>query len=161
MVAPPPGPLINADGLQGWGVWCRGRPHQPEEGGRTGRQPQAGRELGARLPAEGEADGLQGVDQPHGFAGIRRGEGRQTLGKDTARTRYMAAHELPDNQLHTDGERAPREVRQPASVMAMHRGGRRGTVRAQGSRRDSPELDLHRVILHDDFREANPTGWWK
>jgi hypothetical protein len=26
-VAPTPGPLINADGLQGWGVWCRGRPH--------------------------------------------------------------------------------------------------------------------------------------
>ena len=125
MVAPPPGPLIHADGLQGWSVWCRGRPHEPEEGGRTGRQPQASREPGARLPAEGHAEGPQGVDQPHGFAGIWGGDVGQALGKEAARTRHAAAHELPDEQLQTDGERAPGEVCQPALVVAMHRLGPR------------------------------------
>jgi hypothetical protein len=89
---------------------------------RTGRQPQASREPGTRLPAEDDADGLQGFDQPHGFAGIWGGEAWQALGKDAARTSSIAAHELPYEQLHTDGERAPGEVCQPALVVAMHRG---------------------------------------
>jgi hypothetical protein len=121
-MAPPPRPLVHAHCLEAWHGRYRGRPHQPEEGGRAGWQPQAGREPGARLPAEGDADGLQGVDQPHGFPGIRSGDVRQALGKDAARTRQLAAHELPCEQLQTDGERTPREVRQPALVVAMHRG---------------------------------------
>jgi hypothetical protein len=38
-MAAPPGPLVDAEGLQGGDVGYRGRPHQPEEGGCTGRQP--------------------------------------------------------------------------------------------------------------------------
>jgi hypothetical protein len=121
-VAPPPGPLINADGLQGWGVWGRGRPHEPEEGGWTGRQPQPSREPSSRLPAEGHADGPQGVDQPPGVAGIGGGNVWQALGKDAARTRDVAAHKFPYEQLQMDSERAPGEVCQPALVVAMHRG---------------------------------------
>ena len=30
---PPPGPLVDADGLQGWRIGHRGRPHQAELGG--------------------------------------------------------------------------------------------------------------------------------
>jgi hypothetical protein len=160
-VAPPLGPLVDAEDLEGVDVGYRGRPHQPEEGGRASRQRRRAASRAPACAAEGHADGLQGVDQPHGFAGIRSGEVRQGLGKDAACTSQIAAHELPDEQLHTDGERAPGEVCQPALVVAMHREGWCGTVGARGGRRDGRELDLHRVILHDDFREANPTGRWE
>jgi hypothetical protein len=73
---PPPGPLVDPDGLQGGNVGYRGRPHQPEEGGRTGRQPQLGGESGTRVPSQSDADGLQGVDQPRGLAGIGGGDVR-------------------------------------------------------------------------------------
>ena len=36
VMAPPPGPLINANGLQGWRMGHRGGPHQAEQGRRTG-----------------------------------------------------------------------------------------------------------------------------
>jgi hypothetical protein len=160
-MASSPGPLVHPDSLGSWRGGDRGCPHQTQEGGRTGGQPQARGEPGPRLPAERDADGPQDCGQPMGFAGIRSGEVRQALGKDAARTSQMAAHELPYEQLYTDGERTPREVSQPALVVAMHRGGRRGTVWAQGGRRDGRELDLHRLILHDHFRETNPTGRWE
>ena len=56
----------------------RGRPHQAEEGGWTGREPQTGGEPGAGVPAEGHADRPQDGDQSMGFAGIgaRRGLAR-------------------------------------------------------------------------------------
>ena len=69
-MAPPPGPLVHADGLQGWGGEDRGRPHEPEQGGGTGRQPQTSREPGARVPSQGHADRPQGRDEPLGFAGV-------------------------------------------------------------------------------------------
>jgi hypothetical protein len=75
-MAPPPGPLVDPDDLVGGDVGDRGRPHQPEEGGRTGRQPQVGGESGGRVPSQSDADGLQGVDQPRGLAGIWSGEVR-------------------------------------------------------------------------------------
>jgi hypothetical protein len=37
--ASPPRPRIHPDGLEGWGVWYRGYPYQPEQGSRTGWQP--------------------------------------------------------------------------------------------------------------------------
>jgi hypothetical protein len=49
-MAPPPGPLVDPDGLQGWGARHWGWPHQPELGRRTGRQPQAGCKPGPRRP---------------------------------------------------------------------------------------------------------------
>jgi hypothetical protein len=42
-------------------------------------EPQTGGEAGACVPAEGHADGPQGGDQPHSFAGRRGGEVRQGL----------------------------------------------------------------------------------
>ena len=50
-VAPPPGPLVDADRLEGWRGWDRSPPYQAEQGGRTGRYPQAGGEPGPCLPA--------------------------------------------------------------------------------------------------------------
>ena len=160
-MASSPGPLVHPDSLESWRGGDRGCPHQTQEGGRTGGQPQARGEPGPRLPAERHADGPQDGGQPLGFAGIRSGEVRQALGKDAARTRHVAAHELPHEQLQTNGERAPREVRQPALVVAMHRGGRCGTVWARGRRRRGRELDLYRVIPHDRVHEANPPVGWK
>jgi hypothetical protein len=83
-VAQPPGPFIDADGLQGWHGWYRSRPHQPEERGRTAPQPQAGREPGARVPTEGHTDRLQGRDELVGFAGEHGTELWWVLRKDAA-----------------------------------------------------------------------------
>jgi hypothetical protein len=115
-MTPPPGPLVDADDLEGWDVWCQGRPHQSEEGGRTGREPQAGGESGARVPSQSDADGLQGRDQSTGLPSIRGDEVRQALREDAAHTGRMAAHELPYHQLNTNGERAPGEVGEVALV---------------------------------------------
>jgi hypothetical protein len=38
-MAPPPGPLVDTDGLQRWRTRHRGRPYETEQGRGTGRQP--------------------------------------------------------------------------------------------------------------------------
>jgi len=48
-IAPPPGPLVDADRLEGWRGWDRSPPHQAEQRGRTDREPQTSREPGAGL----------------------------------------------------------------------------------------------------------------
>lgn len=47
-MAPPPGPLVDADGLQGWAREHSGCPHETQKCGGTRRQPQAGRKSGPR-----------------------------------------------------------------------------------------------------------------
>jgi hypothetical protein len=78
----PPGPLVDPDGLQGGRVRHQSRAHESQEGSCTRRQPQPGREPGARVPTEGDTDGLQDRDQPIGFPDIRLDKRWQTLGED-------------------------------------------------------------------------------
>ena len=74
-MASPPGPLVDADGLQGWRGRDRSLPHQAEQGGRTGREPQAGGEPGPCLPTEGHADRSESRDRAGGFCGHMRRQG--------------------------------------------------------------------------------------
>src|SRR5262245_7381447 len=113
MTAPcpaPPRPLIDADGLQGLHRGHRGRPHQAEQGGKTGGEPQARGESGTSVPAESHADGPEGRDQLPGFSRIRRDQGRETLGENMARTVRVPAEKLPDRELETHGLRPPWEI---------------------------------------------------
>jgi hypothetical protein len=121
-VAPPPGPLINADGLQGWGVGHWGLPYQPEEGRRTGRQPQASREPGPCVPAEGDGKRAEGRDEPRRFARLRGDELWQAFCEDATRTARIPADAFPHHQVDPNGKRAPGEVRHVAPIAAMHRG---------------------------------------
>jgi hypothetical protein len=66
-----PGPLVHPNGLGGWSGEDRRCPHQTQEGGRTGRQPQASREPGPCVPAEGDANRAEGCDEPRRFARVR------------------------------------------------------------------------------------------
>src|SRR5262245_372728 len=50
-MTPPPGPRIDTNSLEGWGVGPRGCPHQPEQGRGTGGELPVGREPGSCLPA--------------------------------------------------------------------------------------------------------------
>jgi len=119
-MTPPPGLLVHLYGLGGWSGEYRRFPHQTQEGGRTGRQPQAGREPGPCIPAEGDANCAEGRDEPRRFACVRGDELWQAFREDATRTAHMATHKLPYDQLQTDGERAPREVCQAAWVAAMN-----------------------------------------
>ena len=121
-VPPSPGPLVDTDGLQGWGARHWGRPHQPEQGGWTGRQAQASGESSPRLPAQRHADGPQDCGQPVGFAGGWRDNVRQALREDAACTARIPADEFPRHELEADGASAPGEVRQLALIVAMERG---------------------------------------
>jgi hypothetical protein len=61
---------------------------------------------GPRLPTVGGADGPQGVDQPPGFPGIRRGKIWEALGEDAARVGPVTAAECPHAQLDVDRTRS-------------------------------------------------------
>jgi hypothetical protein len=113
-MASPPGPLVDADGLQGWGARHRGRPHRPEQGRWTGRESQAGREPSPCLPAQRHADRPEGYGQSMGFATIGRDEVRQALGEDPTPAGPIEAAEFPHGHLDPDGPRVPqgRSVRQ-------------------------------------------------
>ena len=106
-MAPPPGPLVDPNGLQGWHGRDRGPPDQAEQGGWTGGEPQAGREPGASVPAQRQADRPQGCDQSMGVAAIGRDEVRQALGEDPTPAGPIAAEEFPHGQLDPDGARPP------------------------------------------------------
>ena len=136
----------------------RGRPHQAEHGGRTGREPQAGGEPGPCLPAHGEADRPERRHEPTGFAGIDGDKVRQAFGEDAAPTGGMAADEFPDRQVEPDRPRPPGEIRQVALIPAMD--GRRGrhTARAGSGRRRRRQLEPHRCLLNGDLREAELMG---
>jgi hypothetical protein len=118
-MAAPPGLLVDADGLQGWGVRHRGCPHQAEQGGWTSGELQAGGELGASVPAEGHADRPQGRDDSTGVPRIRRDEVRETLRENTARTGWGPAEELPDRELEMHGVCPPREIYQVVLILTV------------------------------------------
>jgi hypothetical protein len=107
-MAPPPGPLVDADGLQSRDMAHRSRPHQPEQGGRAGREPQTSGEPGARLSAQGQADRPQDSHQPMGAASGWRNEVWKALREDPARAGRIPAHELPHGELDADRAHAPR-----------------------------------------------------
>jgi hypothetical protein len=119
-MAPPPGPLIDAHGLQGWGLRYGGRPHQPEQRGWTGGEPQAGRKPGPSVPAQRQADHSKSGGQSMGVASIGRDEVRQALGEDPTPAGPIAAAECPRGQLDLDGSRPPGQVRQVALVATMY-----------------------------------------
>jgi hypothetical protein len=117
--APPPGPLVDADCLQGCHGSDRNSPYQPEQHGSTGRRPQAGREPGSRLPAQRHANRQQDGDEPSRVAGGWRHEIWQALCEDVACAVGLTAHELPYREPDMDGARAPGEIGQLALVTAM------------------------------------------
>ena len=94
-MAPPPGPLVDADGLQGWRAGTGAARTRRSSGGWTGGEPQAGGESGPGVPAQGHADRPESRDQPMGFAGVRGDQVRQALGEDATRTGPVPADEFP------------------------------------------------------------------
>jgi hypothetical protein len=159
-VAPPPGPLVDANGLQGWGVGHRGRPHQAESGGGTGGEPPVGRESGASAPAEGHGDRLQGRDDAIGVPRIRRDDVREALRENAARTGEGSAEDLPDRELDMYGARPPGEIPQVALVTAMDGGGGQTAAGAGRSWDDGGELAPDGGLLHGDVGEAHPMPGW-
>ena len=144
-MAPPPGPLVDTDDLEGWRGRDRRPPDQAEQRGWTGGEPQAGREPGASIPAQRQTDRPEGCGQSMGVTAISRDEIRQALGEDPAPAGPIAAAEFPHGQLDPDGPRPPSQVRQVALVAAMH--GRRGhgTAWAGGGWGCYYELEPHRL----------------
>jgi hypothetical protein len=144
-----PRPLVHSDALQGQGMGDHGWAHESQQGGRTRRQPQAGREPGACGPSQGHANGPQGRDQSTG-APSRHGDQRgQALREDASGACGSAAHECAHGQPDVHREAPPGEVRQVALIPAMPPGrghGAQGAARARGGRR---ELELARLRLHD------------
>jgi hypothetical protein len=158
-MAPPPGPLVDAHGLQSWGLRHGGRQHQPEEGGRTGRQPQVSGEPSPGLPTQGHTDGAQRRHEPLGFPGIRRHEGWQALREDAAFAARVLAHEFAHRQLDVDRARAPGQIGQAALVTAMHRGRGHGAAWAACTTRRCRQLELHDFPLYGDLGQAHVGSW--
>ena len=137
------GPVIDPDGPQRRDDRQGQTAHQPQQRVPTHRQSEAMREPGARLPAEGHANRLQGGDQPMGLAGIGGDELGHTLREDAAWAARISAHEFPHRELDAHRARAPREVRQVALVAAVHRGRGHSTARAARLHRRGRQLETH------------------
>jgi hypothetical protein len=120
-MAPPPGPLVDTNGLEGWRERDRSPPDQAEQRGWTGGEPQAGGQSGPSVPAQRQTDGLKSCGQSMGVASIGRNEVRQALGENATRTGRVPAEELPDRELEVYGVRRPRKVRQVALIATMDR----------------------------------------
>jgi hypothetical protein len=159
-MAPPPGPFIDADGLQGWRRGHRGGPHQPEQGRGTGRQLQTGGPSGAGVPASRPADGPEGCGQSLGVTAIRRDEVRHARGEDPAPAGPITAAECPPGQRDPDGPRSPGQGPQVALVAAMCGGRGHGTAWAGGGRGCRGELERYRRLCNSSLQEADPTGGW-
>jgi hypothetical protein len=157
-MASPPRPLVHAHRLEGGRKRHWSSLHQPEKSGRTGRQLQASRVPGPRLPTKGQADRLERRHEPLSLAGIRGHEVRETFREDPAHTGSIAAYEFPDRQVEAARRRPPGEVGQVALIPAMD--GRRGfrTTRPARRRRRRRELELHGCILNGDLGAAELTG---
>jgi hypothetical protein len=69
-MASPPDPLVDAHRLYASHGREQSPPYQAKQGGRTGRQRQAGREPGPGVPPESHADRPEGGDQPTSFPHI-------------------------------------------------------------------------------------------
>jgi hypothetical protein len=146
-MASPPRPRVHPNGLQGGGAGHHSRSYQPEPGGRTGGEPQAGGEAGARLPSQDDADGLQGRDQPTGLPGRPGHQLGPALREQAADAWGLAAHACPPRPLEAYGPGPPRQVRQGALIPAMPGGRGRGTprtARARGGRRALAREPLRR-----------------
>jgi hypothetical protein len=159
-MASPPRPLVHSDELQGRGMGDHGCAHESQQGSRTRRQPQAGREPGACIPSQGDANGPQGRDQSTG-APSRHGDQRgQALREDVSGACGRAAHECAHRQPDAHRKAPPGEVCQVALIPAMHPGrghGTQRTARARGGRR---ELDLERLRLHGHgIKMHGARGW--
>jgi hypothetical protein len=155
-----PRPLVHADGLEGWSGRYRGRTHETQKGGWTGRQLQAGREPGPRLPAQSHADRPQDGDQPGGFAGGWRHEIRQALRENAACAGWLAAHKLPYRELDMNSACAPRKVGQLALVTAMNgRRWHRIAWAARGRCRRC-ELEPHSVLRNGHLGQVDRTCGW-
>ena len=109
-MAPPPRPFVDPDGLQRGGVGHGGRSHQPEQGGWTGGELQAGRQPHAGLPTEGDTDRLQDHDESWRVPGVWRDEFWEALREDAARAVRLPADEFPDHQVEAHHTRSPGEV---------------------------------------------------
>ena len=110
---------LDADRLEDWHGRNPSPPHQAEQGGRTGRDPQASGEPGPCLPAYGHADRPENRDEPVGFAGVCCHELWEALGEDTARAGGIPAGESPHGQLDANRVRLLRKVRQVALITTM------------------------------------------
>jgi hypothetical protein len=110
---------IDANGLQGWRIGHRGCPHQAEQRGWTGREPQTDGESGTCVPAEGHADRPQDGHQSTSFSRICCHKFWQALREDTALTARILAHEFPYPELEANRACAPGEVRQVALITTM------------------------------------------
>jgi hypothetical protein len=137
------------------------RSYQPEQGGRTGGEPQAGGEPGARVPSQGDADGLQGRGQSTGIPGIhgnQLGHARREHAVDAC---GLAAHECLHRQLDAYGQGPPRQVRQMALIPAMHGSRGRGTQRTARARGGRRALEFKRLRRHGHTIEMHGAGGWE
>jgi hypothetical protein len=118
-LALPLGPLLAPDGRQRRDD-RQGQPaHPPQPRVPTGRSPEARRAPGARLPAEGHAERLQGGEPPLGLARLGSDARGYRRGEQAARPARSPAHQVPHRELDSDRAYAPGQVPQVAVVAAM------------------------------------------
>ena len=87
-------------------------------------QPQAGREPGAGLPAQGEAVGEQALREPQGPARPGRHHRGQAFRKNAARTRGRVAKQLAHLELEAHRVGAPGDIGEGAVIPTVDAGGR-------------------------------------
>ena len=94
---------------------------QAEQGGWTGRHPQATNDPGSRLATQCERQEAHHLGEANGPTSIGGHHCGQPFGEDPTRAGRLAAEELADAQLKTDRLTAPRQISDGPLVQAVDR----------------------------------------
>ena len=158
----PPRPLIDPKPLWGGDVRRRGHPSQPQEGVGIGPPLEAGREPGACLATEGQAEGAEVLGEPQRPSRPRGRHGGQAFRKNLAWTRRMVTEKLPHADLQTHGVSAPRHLSDGTCLAAVDSRGLHVAERARdpGGCCGDVEHDLSGRVIHVARLQRQPRLIW-
>src|SRR3954467_11397581 len=131
-LAAPPGPVIHAEDTRRWRDDDAARADQSQQGIAADRHRQPASQSRPRLTAEGQADLLLDVAQPHG-APCLGPRNVQAFGEDAAPALEARATETPGTDLQFDNAPLPRQVGQTSRIEAMHAATRTAARGASGA----------------------------
>jgi len=114
-----PGPVIDADHARGLWRLEVGRSDHPQQGIAADRHGQLARQTRARLAAGRKADRQLAFAEAGGASGLRSHRFRQSLGEDPLRALRIHASKPPCVKLNLDNPPMPRQIGEPAHVMAV------------------------------------------
>jgi hypothetical protein len=153
-LAPPPGPVIDAEHTRiGW------RPHrcladQAEERRAAGRHPQTAPDAGTGAATEGEPDLAQCHQERHAATGSASCQSRYLLGEDTPRAPRRRTPEAAHAQMENDLAAGDRQISDPARVAAVHAVRMPSAAGAAGGTRGPVQIDLHGVVSDNDLLDV-------